>query len=407
MRRVLVALLSAGCTVSGTGVMLRVEAPGLQPSSLDVVASYDGAQVHRTIPLGAMSLPGAFLAELPDRDLTVTFDVTASPSGHGTTSAITVPAHHVVNATVTLGGGVDGGSGDFGSSDGAPDLSGGPFFTSVHGPGSGTITAIWGTSGGELYATCHGCMTLNLLHSTNGTDWAAANVGGGIGLNGVWGTSTGSDVWLVGDMGTILHGSSTGGFTAQSSPATSAMTLNAIWGIGTEMFAVGSNNLILHYTGGGWVSENLTGTNNLFGVWGSSATDVYVVGSGGTIFHKTSAAASWPAETSHTSADLYSVGGIGGVVYAVGTAAMVRSTASGSWTALSETRSLAHIQATQANDLWIVGAPWLVLNGSVAPFNKISTGVTLPAPNTLQALWALPTGEAFVGGDQQMLLHSL
>jgi hypothetical protein len=400
LRRALIALLSAGCTVSGTGVMLHVEAPGLMPTSLEVVASYDGANVSRTVPLGGAMLPASFLAELPDHDLTVTFDVTATPSGHGTTMAIAVPAHHIVDASVTLtGGGGDGGA-DGSASDGSPDMG---FFTSVHGNMTGNITSIWGTSSGELYATCRGCVGENLFFSTNGTDWTPSIAGGAlVDLNGVWGTSNGSDVWLVGANGTILHGSA-GTFTAQSSPATSAMTINAIWGVGTEMFAVGSGNLILHFTGGGWVSENLTGTNNLLGVWGTSSTDVYVVGSGGTIFHKTIAAASWPAETSHTSADLYSVGGSSGDVYAVGSGVIARSSGSGSWTASTQASNFARVQAAKSTDVWIAGAGGLIERGLGTSFNTIPTGT----PNALDALWVLLSGEAFVGGDQQTILHHL
>jgi hypothetical protein len=401
LRRALIALLSAGCTVSGTGVMLHVEAPGLMPTSLQVVASYDGANVSRTVPLGGAMLPASFLAELPDHDLMVTFDVTATPSGHGTTMAIAVPAHHIVDATVTLSGGSGDGGTDGGASDGGPADMG--FFTGVHSGGTGRITSIWGTSTGELYATCSGCGGQNLLLFTSMTGWVAVpNVGGGVDLNGVWGTDNGSDVWLVGAQGTVLHGSA-GTFTAQSSPATSTMTINAIWGVGTEMFAVGSSNLILHFTGGGWISENITGGNDLYGVWGTSATDVYVVGSGGTIFHKTSAAASWPAETSHTSATLYSVGGSSGDIYAVGSGVIARSSGSGNWTASTQAFNFARVQAATSTDVWIAGAGGLVERGLGTSFNMIPTGTS----NALDALWVLQSGEAFVGGDQQTILHHL
>lgn len=53
----------------------------------------------------------------------------------------------------------------------------------------------------------------------------------------------------------------------------------------SDVFVVGSNGTILHYDGKAWQQMN-SGTNeHLLDVWGSSGTDVFAVGGGGTILH--------------------------------------------------------------------------------------------------------------------------
>jgi hypothetical protein len=63
-------------------------------------------------------------------------------------------------------------------------------------------------------------------------------------------------------------------------------TLYGVWGSsGSDVFAVGHSGTILHYDGTGW-SAMISGTrNSLRGVRGSSGSDVFAVGWYGTILH--------------------------------------------------------------------------------------------------------------------------
>ena len=55
--------------------------------------------------------------------------------------------------------------------------------------------------------------------------------------------------------------------------------LYGVWGSsGSDVFAVGGNGTILHYNGSAWSSMTSGTTNNLLGVWGSSGSDVFAVG---------------------------------------------------------------------------------------------------------------------------------
>lgn len=65
------------------------------------------------------------------------------------------------------------------------------------------------------------------------------------------------------------------------SPMTSGTTgaLFGVWGSsGTDVFAVGVVNIISHYDGSNWTPMALPTGALLGGVWGSSGTDVFAVG---------------------------------------------------------------------------------------------------------------------------------
>jgi hypothetical protein len=68
-------------------------------------------------------------------------------------------------------------------------------------------------------------------------------------------------------------------------PATSGTTndLRGVWGrSATDVWAVGSGGAILHWDGGGWSPSASGTTQNLSGV-GGDATNVWAVGANGTI----------------------------------------------------------------------------------------------------------------------------
>jgi len=63
---------------------------------------------------------------------------------------------------------------------------------------------------------------------------------------------------------------------------------SAIWGASsTDVFAVGTSGTIQHYDGAGWGSMSSGTTNDLYGVWGTSTSDVFAVGDSGTILTTT------------------------------------------------------------------------------------------------------------------------
>ena len=63
-------------------------------------------------------------------------------------------------------------------------------------------------------------------------------------------------------------------------------TFYAIWGSSsTDVYAVGDGGTILHYDGNTWSNMPSGTSDTLSAVWGSSSSDVYTVGTNGIILH--------------------------------------------------------------------------------------------------------------------------
>ncbi len=93
--------------------------------------------------------------------------------------------------------------------------------------------------------------------------------------NAIWGSS-GSDVFAVGPEGSVLHYS---GSNWSPMEKLTDNSLSGVWGSSAnDVFAVGANGTILHYNGSNWKLMTSGTTNELCGVWGSSASDVFAVG---------------------------------------------------------------------------------------------------------------------------------
>jgi photosystem II stability/assembly factor-like uncharacterized protein len=74
--------------------------------------------------------------------------------------------------------------------------------------------------------------------------------------------------------------------TSRWSIQTSGQPILAIWGnSGSNVFAVGSEGTILHYDGTTWSTMTSGSTADLRGVWGSSGSDLFAVGTSGTVLH--------------------------------------------------------------------------------------------------------------------------
>ena len=101
-------------------------------------------------------------------------------------------------------------------------------------------------------------------------------------------------------------------------PANSTKTLYGIWGTSpSNIYALGQDGAILHYDGTAWTAETSGTTEKLNAIWGVTETNIYAVGENGTLLHKTAAGTTWGAEplvdykdqNDFNDTDLYSVRG--------------------------------------------------------------------------------------------------
>ncbi len=425
-RRVALALsatlaAAAGCAQTGTGVELLIDPGNLTLDRLQIIASYDNHEVTHSIDV-ASSTTLDVIAQLPDEQTTVTFDVTAFAAnvevGHGVSSAIAVTPHHIEQASITLVAGA-GGDGftppDLASAD---DGGGGALWTHQRGalpPSAGAIRGLWASSATDVYAVGTATAGTNAFHSSDhGASWSPQLAGGtAVDLNAVSGT-TSSDVFLVGDSATILHGSGTS-WTAQANPAAAGTRLLAVFAVAPmNIYVAGGGNTVMHQgAGGGWITQTVVGTTELRGVWGV-AGHVWAIGSAGTIL-STTENGSWSAETSGTPNELRAIfGTAANDVWVVGDGIVLHSDGSGSWTVATDgvpaDVNLTAIGGRPTGPVWAVGNAWTIVRhdaGSAGAWVVEPTGLAVddPAGDVLQAIFAPSTADVFAGGAGQTILH--
>jgi hypothetical protein len=415
-QQLLVVALLAGCTQSGTGVELLIDTGGITLDEIDITATYGGRSIKKVVGVAAGTTLD-LLAQLPDQSTTVTFTVDAlassQPVAHGASMPIAVTAHHIVTTTITL---MAGGGGD-GFNPPPADLAGydgggpGPGWTHQRGtlpPGAGTITALWGPSGSDVYAAATATGGANLYHSTDhGVSWPSQLAGGLVNLNGVGGTSS-SDVYLVGDNATILHGSGTS-WTAGSPPIMATIRLNAVWALSPgDVYVVGSSNTVLHSSGTSWIDQTaITGTE-LRGVWGVTGK-VWAVGSGGVILKWSGT--TWMTDVSNTGAELRGIwGSSASDVWAVGDGIVLHYDGT-MWSPALDgvpvAQSLHAVGGHIGGPLFAVGNGWLVLRRDPLAWvvEPTSLPVDDPAGDLLGAIFVPSSAEAFAAGAGSTILH--
>jgi len=155
------------------------------------------------------------------------------------------------------------------------------------------FVGIWGLGLTDIYAAGNSQQGTGVVSHYNGEEWLEMQIVDSPPLTGIWGAN-GSSLYAVGFEGTILHYD--GSQWVMSYQTDSEADLSDIWGSGeSDIYAVDRSMRdsmtwtkggdILHYNGNEWqvvLAHEHTSTN-LWGVWGSSENDVYVVGENGTV----------------------------------------------------------------------------------------------------------------------------
>jgi hypothetical protein len=197
-------------------------------------------------------------------------------------------------------------------------------------PTSDTLFGVWARSSSDIFAVGDSGAIIHY----DGRTWSAmsAPTTPGDRLYAVWGTGTG-DVYAVGARGSAcddfgcsraLHYDGHAWMDLPIELSIRVVQLNGVWAASShDVFAVGigqgSNSLgipfIAHFDGVHWAAMTLPDTvsslTQLYGVWGTSPTNVYAVGSYGVILHYNGGAWSLEHTTSPRGFDYRSVWGSG------------------------------------------------------------------------------------------------
>ena len=269
---------------------------------------------------------------------------------------------------------------------------------------AGGLNAVWGSGPGDAWAVGDGGGIAHL----SGTTWSPVISGTTQKLRGVWGNDS-ADVWAVGDNGTILR------WDGQAWSAVTGGTTNYLYGIWgnapTDVWAVGGDpganganwtGTILHFDGNSWSAASIPATPGHFNAaWGSGADDVWAVGSGGAVLHWNGS--SWSSIESGTTNELYGiwVSGPSDVWVAANTSALHWD--GQSWSPATIPAGLSGIRAvwgSGANDVWTMsnsfvlhwdGRAWI--EASSVGASVIVNGIWGSGPNDV---WGV--GVAY-GGD--------
>lgn len=207
----------------------------------------------------------------------------------------------------------------------------------AEGPGTYWAQALWGWSASQVLSVGldgnYGNGAALIIHH-DGKAWSTQLQGGTslpvttFWLNSVWASSP-SEVFAAGGEGAIVRYDGTKWSTLKSG---TTANLAQIWGSSaTDVYVVGnsqncSTNEVLRYSGAGWVKSFSTKHECLNAIWGTSHTNVFVAGSPGSI--RRFDGKQWtrvrldlrePGPTRYHCPDFYGMGQTSsGTVYAVG-----------------------------------------------------------------------------------------
>lgn len=243
----------------------------------------------------------------------------------------------------------------------------------------------------EMWAVGNGG---TIVHSVGTTNTLVAS-GTTKNLNGIWGSS--GDLYVVGDGGTILHG--VGGSFSPESAAGVTTALNDVWGSGSTVIAVGAGGVILRRSGT-WSKDTNTSTAELRGVYGSSLTDIWAVGVGGTTVRFDGSSWTPKTETAFAGLTVRAIAGNTGTIYAIDSQGGIYLYNAG-WT---------KVRTNATDDLWgltLIGTTPYVAGsnngGMVMHYDGSSWVKDVTANDGFRSIAANNTGDQFAVGDSGVI----
>jgi hypothetical protein len=267
------------------------------------------------------------------------------------------------------------------------------------------LFSIWGTGPANAWAVGG---TGTILH-WDGSSWTPQSLPDSVTLTSVWGTSP-TDVWAAGFSdscgcgggdGVLYHYDGAGWTAAAGAPDLTAMPLFAGWSSGTGEVWIAGFGAVLHYDGDHWTSEGVGSGLPLYGITGTSAASVFVVGSFATIARNRGSG--WET-MSLPEADVHGLwGSSASDVWAMaGPVIRHRTGGAWAWDVAPDGLSLSAVWGSGASDVWAVGEA-----GGIAHYDGSAwTAVTVPdALSSLNAVWGTSSADAWAAGNEGTVLH--
>jgi hypothetical protein len=215
-----------------------------------------------------------------------------------------------------------------------------------------------------------------------------------------------TNAWAVGGAGTLLHYDGTAWTEV---PSGTTADLYGVWASSaTDVYAVG-NGVIVHDNGSGFAAVTPAPTTNiLYGVWGSGPNDIFAVGAAGTILHYKGT--TWDPNDGKSCVFPYDLYGVSGAnasdVWTVGAyqyAYHYNGSAWGSSYTGSGSNYLYGVYEDPASGtVWAVGDSGLIVKYTSASASWQSVG---SAFDNLRAVWASSATDVWTVGLQGTVEH--
>ena len=306
------------------------------------------------------------------------------------------------------------------------------------------LAAVWGTAANDVWAVGSGG---TIIHY-DGTAWKDSPSGVHNTFFGIWGSGP-NDVYAVSSSDVILHNSGTGTWKSVPSPNESFnnVFLTAIWGSSATDIRVGGRAYDLSIpelnvdTGDQFIKQSLAdggvawkplpGTTTIAGIWGSSPTDVWMVGDnsvyvnyqrGNTLHGKANPDAgadagrgvdplTFTSVDSQSNVTLSSVwGSSASDVWAVGALGTIRhiTSADTRWQPVASptTEDLRSVWGTSASDIWAVGDSGTILHWDGTAFTASTAQLPLGLRPRLNGVWGSGPNDVWIVGDGVVLHYT-
>ena len=152
----------------------------------------------------------------------------------------------------------------------------------------------------------------------------------------------------------------------------------------------------------GWASQSSNTTAILYGVWGSSSSDVFACGADGVILHGDGT--DWTPMSSNVSSTLYCIRGLSSDdVFAVGLGGVILHYDGATWTSM-ETPTTTHLKGvwgSSSDNVFAVGNGGLILCYNGASWVQM----TSPTTTHLTDVWGTASNDVFAVGNGGTILH--
>jgi uncharacterized protein YjdB len=254
-----------------------------------------------------------------------------------------------------------------------------PVATGGVGYGMGTrVVGVWGASAFDLFVvgfTSHYDGTYTYVYMDervfrwNGSAWTWSTVSSTLeapGALSLWGASP-RDVFvsrIFGQPVLVFDGLQWAATACTGSPQ--ACQMWGMWGTSAKnVYAVSNARTINRYDGSAWSPMTSALTQYPSGFWGTSATNVFAVGDAGTILHYDGS--SWSPMVSGTTQNLYGIWGASATnVYAVGFGGTILHYDGSTWSPMTSgtTADLYGIWGTTPTTVFVVGTKGTILQGT-------------------------------------------